>query len=390
VSGEEFDGLMIEFRFSAGDTRNRGRSTLVLVGEMRSGSFVLKSTRRVGHSKWDDELASFNAWPDESAFFTALEAFRSSGTVPERLARNLFPLRGADLTAARVISMLYVPLGKPRLAGIAVRALGFALVLAALCSCGYWSWETGRHLMLAGVAMIAAIVSWLFSFFVRAELRMWRFGYAQLNALYAEFDQESPRLVPLSQSESVRAEADPAVRKYTADLTAAGFVRLGDVRLVPAGIGAVVLRVFAAPDGTTYLALMHQFTNTLEAGKEFHFWPSFTSFVCHTFMRSGGSASSMNGHRHGYRRKRTGPERIARVFPERDDPVAFAQLHAEAAAKFVAEAGDSPVRVARLEEYVRLQNGLAEEERALFADRPYTLGDHLHWYLQIPRREYRR
>ena len=43
----------------------------------------------------------------------------------------------------------------------------------------------------------------------------------------------------------------------------------------------------------------------------------------------------------------------------------------------------------RFEEYIRLQNGLLDEERRQHADDPYTLGDHLHWYLQIPRRVYR-
>ena len=29
------------------------------------------------------------------------------------------------------------------------------------------------------------------------------------------------------------------------------------------------------------------------------------------------------------------------------------------------------------------------EERESFRDHPYSWRDHLHWYLQIPRREYR-
>jgi hypothetical protein len=252
-----------------------------------------------------------------------------------------------------------------------------------------WLWEAGRYLMLAPVVVMTIIVSWLSSTFARIELRMWRFGYSQLNALYSEFDQESPRLVPLTHVESAQAESDPLVRKYTMDLIAAGFALLGDARFVPENIGNVFFRVFGAPDGTTYLAVVYQSSNTLEAGKVYHFWPAFTSFSGHTYLRGGGATASLNGPRHGYRRKRSGLEFLVRVFPELKDPVAFAQIHAEAAAKFAADTGNPPLRQARFEEFVRLQNGLLDEERRLYADRPYTLGDHLHWYLQIPRREYR-
>jgi hypothetical protein len=389
VSDDAFDGLVLEIRFSARDGRGKGSSTLVLAGELRAGSFLLKSARRVGHSTWDDELASFTPWPDEAAFLAALDEFRSSSAVPEKLARKLFPPRGVDRFTSLVVSLLLVPLGKPRLAGLLVRAVVLAGLLTA-CGLGcVWLWEAGRHLMLAPIVLMTIIVSWLSLTFVRIESRMWRFGYSQLNALYSEFDQESPKLVPLTHAESAVAETDPLVRKYTADLTAAGFVLLGDARFVPENIGDVFFRIFGAPDGTTYLAVVYQSSNTLDAGKVYRFWPAFTSFSCHTYLRGGGSASSMNGPRHGYRRKRSGPECQVRVFPELKDPVAFAHLHAEAVAKFAADTGNPPLRQARFEEFVRLQNGLLDEERRLYADRPYTLGDHLHWYLQMPRREYR-
>jgi len=389
VSGEEFDGLLIEIRFTARDGKAKATSALVLAGELRGGSFNLKSARRAGQSRWDDAFAPFNAWANESAFLVALEEFRATGAVPEKLARKLYPPRGADRIAALTLSLLYVPLDKPRLAGLLTRVLILVGLLAAFSSVSYWLWETNRVPMLAPVGPLTVFLFWVLSIFLRTEIRVWRFGYKQLNALYAEFDQESPRLVPLTHSESAQAGNDPYARKFTADLIAAGFALLGDARLTPAGIGRVFYRVFGAPDGMTYLAVVHQSTNTLEAGKEYHFWPSFASFACHTFLRGGAAAASLNGQRHGYRRKRSGPERFVRVFPEKNDPVAFVQLHAEAVAKFVSETGNSPLRHARFEEYIRLQNALAEEERCLFADSPYTLGDHLHWYLQIPRREYR-
>jgi hypothetical protein len=389
VAADELDGLAIEIRLTAQDERGKGASTIVLAGELRAGSFVLMSVWRAGLSRWDDELVVYAPWTHESAFLAALDEFRSSGSVPPNLARKLFQPRGADRVGALVVSAMIVPLGKPRLVGLLIRALVFAALLAACGVGGYRLWEAGNLIWLAPVVFLTIIIAWLASLFVRTELRVWRVGYTQLRALYAEFDQETPKLIPATQSESKRSELDPYVRKYTADLTAAGFTFLGETRLAPTAIGDVIFRIFSAPDGTTYLSVVHQRTNTLEAGRNCRYWPGFVSFVCHSFLSGGGYAASMNGPRHGYGRKRSGPECLARVFPEEHDPVRFTQLHAEAVAKFAARTGNAPLRVTRFEEHIRLRNALAEEERRLDAGKPYTLGDHLHWYLQIPRRAYR-
>ncbi len=389
LSDIEFDGLVVEFRYTAREPRGRGAGTLVLAGELQSGSFLLKSARRDGLADWDAKYASFTPWRSESEFFKALDEFKSTEAVPVRLARTLFPPRSADRIGGAALSLIHVPLGKPRLAGLLWRSVFLTAAVAMLGIGGYWLWEAGRLLMLAPLAFLMIIHSWLLILFVWIESRVWSVGHAQLRALYAEFDQESPGLIPLTSAESARAGSDPFLRKYTADLAAAGFVLLGDARLVPASVGAVFFRVFGAPDGTTYLAIVQQSSNTLEGGKELRFWPAFASFVCHTFLRGGGYAASMNGPRHGYRRKRSGPECLVRVFPEEEDPAVFARRHAEAVARFAEQTGDQPLRTARFEEYTRHLNALSDEERRLYADSPYTLGDHLHWYLQILRREYR-
>jgi hypothetical protein len=106
-------------------------------------------------------------------------------------------------------------------------------------------------------------------------------------------------------------------------------------------------------------------------------------------LTGGGYAASMNGPSYGYRRKLTGPECLSRIFPNEDDPIVLASLHAEAVAKFAAESAHAPMRHVRFEDYLRLQSMLTEEERRLHVDDVYSLGDHLRWYLQLPRREYR-
>ena len=246
VATDEFEGLAIEIRLTAQDDRGKGTSTIVLAGELRAGSFNLMAAWRAGLSRWDDELVAFAPWTNESAFLAALDEFRSSGAVPPKLATKLFPPRGADRVGALVASAFIVPLGKPRLAGLLIRTLIFAGMLAACCVGGYRLWETGSLLWLAPLALLTITIAWLASLFVRTELRVWRIGYTQLRALYTEFDQETPKLIPATQSESAKTGLDPYVRKYTADLTAAGFVFLGEARLAPVTIGEVVFRIFSA------------------------------------------------------------------------------------------------------------------------------------------------
>ena len=194
--------------------------------------------------------------------------------------------------------------------------------------------------------------------------------------------------MPLTQQESAAAGANPYIRKYTADLTAAGFTLLGEARHRPATIGEIQFRVFAMPDGTSFMAVIFQITALLDPGKKYDCWPAMVSFMCHTFLAGGGCVVSMNWLRHGFRRKRTGPECQARVFPGEFDPIEFARRHAAEAARFAAETGCQYLRHARFEEYIRLHESLAEDERRHYADHP-TPGATTCAGTCNPRREYR-
>src|SRR4029078_1725391 len=114
LAAPEFDGLMAEIRFPARDSRGKSTSTLVLAGEVRAGSFILKAAWRTGLWKWDDELALFARWARESEFFAAFDEFRSTSDVPPKLGKKLFPPRGGDRVGALVYSMLGGPLGEPQ------------------------------------------------------------------------------------------------------------------------------------------------------------------------------------------------------------------------------------------------------------------------------------
>jgi hypothetical protein len=68
--------------------------------------------------------------------------------------------------------------------------------------------------------------------------------------------------------------------------------------------------------------------------------------------------------------------------------VDFAARHTAAARQFAERTGRTAVPHESSDRYVRRHNELQEQDKQLFADRPYTWGDHWHWYLQSPRREY--
>jgi hypothetical protein len=85
----------------------------------------------------------------------------------------------------------------------------------------------------------------------------------------------------------------------------------------------------------------------------------------------------------------TGPGILHRVFPPTTDPIQFYQAHSAAVEEFAAREGLSLARHERMEEYVLRQKRISEEDYQFFRDHPYSLGDHLRWYLQWPRREQR-
>src|SRR5688572_3824193 len=133
--GIGFDGLMVEFRVSATGGQNQlvGRSrvsfTLVLVGQVVGGVFVLQTLWRSGSSGWEDDLCWSSEWLNAAEWLTALERFRETGEVPLKLAKTICIPRGAERFGAVVTKLINVPLDKPRLPGLLWRGLVFALVL---------------------------------------------------------------------------------------------------------------------------------------------------------------------------------------------------------------------------------------------------------------------
>jgi hypothetical protein len=386
LAGPPFDGLVVEIRVRVVGRerkpfpRSNVEGTLVLVGEVRGGRLLLMGVWRSGAVGWEDETFWQAPWPDEAVWFAAFDKYRETGAVPAGLGRKLFLKPGADRFGGLVFRLLRMPLGKPRLGGLVVRVLVFLAVLAG-SGVAVWKLAAGRFWPLAVVVGAwGTLVGFLFATFLRYEGWMLVRVFRDFRTRYARLAAGEARLVPLTRAEGDAAMADPWSRKYTADLEAAGFARLGDVRLTGSAAESVY-RVFLVPDGVSYLMMLAMTRTHPEPDPGFRMWPAAVAFLVKTFLTDGGRVGTVASRAMGYRKKQTGPEVLTRVVAEADDPRELAAAHAEAGRRVLPQE--------RFEQYFRRDEGLHEEERRLSADHPYTWGDHLRWYLQAVRKEYR-
>jgi hypothetical protein len=394
VSGGPFDGLLAEIRLRViGDEGKALRrvdleSTLVLVGELRGGRFLLKGAWRTGSHGWEDEVCWAGGWPELDRWLAAFDEFRETDEVPASLAKKQFIARGADQAGALAVKMIHVPLGKPRLAGLLTRFAIFAVLFAALGLAGWWIVENRRWFLLILLLLASWPVGWLFVTLVRKEWNLWSKGFRQMHAAFTKVYSEPIRLAALTRAEVDARLDNPWERKYVGELEAAGFCHAGDMQVDPPVSGDNVYRVFYCPDGVSYLMVLFHLAGSAEREQPHRCWPAAVTWLAHTYYDDGGSATTITGRHVGFRKKRSGPEHLSRIIPEQDDPVAFARQHSAVARRFAEETGRRAIAQLTFDQIVRRQNERHEEERRLFVDNPYTWGDHVGWYLQRPRREY--
>lgn len=395
LAGAPFDGLMAEVRVQAigreGHIVRRGKveSTLVMIGELRGGKLLVKALWRTGSAGWEDELNWDAVWVEQEAFLAGLERFRESETIADKFAKKLFLTRGADRLVNWIVRLIYVPLGKPRLAGLILRLFIFAAILIPIGLGAYWAIDTERWFALAILVLWFWWVVWLAWSFLRNESQLWFTGFSQFHRRFSQLYEESVKVAPLADSEAAARLDQPWARKYTADLEAAGFTLAGDLRCEPELAGPGIVRVFLAPDGATYLNLFFSLATDSDPERSFQLWPGAVVLVAGTYFPGGGRVLSTNGKHLGYRKKLSEPQTVTRVFHDAEEPLDFMRRHLAVVEEYAKEYGRPPLRHERWEVYVRRQNEAQEEERLLYGERPYTRGDHWHWYIQRPRREYR-
>ncbi len=85
------DGRVPHHRRRAEQSQALGRShlsfTLVLVGQIVGGEFVLKTLWRTGSSEGEDDLYWHGAWPHEKEWLEAFDDFRESDRASWKLAK---------------------------------------------------------------------------------------------------------------------------------------------------------------------------------------------------------------------------------------------------------------------------------------------------------------
>lgn len=412
LAGAPFDGLLVELRFTVAAFRrerveafgegfraathrpvgkSKAEGTLVLVGELRDGRLHLKAAWRRGPFDDDNEIQLWNArWGNEAAWLKALETFGESGAVPKRLAMGCFLTRGSERFGRLQARLIYVPHDRPRLGGLVWRLAFFALVTTPLVLLMV-SLEDKRVACLTLLFMVLALslVMVFFAGFLACELCAPLYLYWRLRRIYRHVYAATPRVVPLTPEEAATRLDHPWARKLSGDLEAAGCTHLGDFHFDPPAGGEMVTRIYRTADPGTIVQLLLQTSTPPTEKVVYRMWPAEVILAVGTWFRDGSRCGTVCGERLGFRRKLTGPESREQVLPEGTALEEVLRRHRQMTESFARDGNRTPEPVESADDVVRLYQETIKEDRRLYGARPYTFGDHLHWWLQIRRREYR-
>jgi hypothetical protein len=378
LSGAAFEGLVVDIRFNLVGQKQVGRIdiALVIVGELSGGKLLVKSVARCYAGAPEDFWRK--PVPGELEWVVALDEFRESGSVNSELTGWLSPPSSAHNWRWLNSLVIHTAFGRPRLWKLLFRGLTFTAISVAWAVLWYLVMIEGES-QLVIPAIVATAGPELLWEFLAAESK-WLFSYQSKREEYAKQREQPLRYMVLTPDQTAKFTADPAIRKYSADLNTEGFVLVGDV--VPTTVPDLSFgyRIFRAPDGFTYLVLICSRKNM---------WPANIQLEAQTFFQGGGRVDSMAGEEYGYLRHPRSHDTLHCVFPAVSDPVQFYWKHTAAVEAFALERSLIPARHERIEEYVRRQEVISEEEYQYFRARPYSWRDHLRWYFQWPRRKQR-
>jgi hypothetical protein len=353
---------------------------LVIVGEIREGRLLVKAIWRSVEGWEEDAYYRTTPMSGELEFVGALGQFRQNGGVTRHELCAFFAPAARPAPLARAYHRVWqwainAPFGRPRLLGLLIRFVLIVGIVFASAWMGYRAVVFHAKDRVGYFSITLLIGLRLLWVFLSTELGL-LFTYRKERRAYAKVFDDPHRYATLTSDQATAFGDDPAIRKYTADLTSEGFVLMGDVVSTSVTDLSSGFRVFRAPDGFTYLVLICA-RKTL--------WPAYIRLKAQTFFQGGGRADSFSGEDFGYTRHPVGHDTLRCVFPAVTDPVRFYWQHTTAVETFATEKNLIPVRHERLEDYVRRQEVISEEVCQYFHAHPYSWGDHIRWYLQWPR-----
>jgi hypothetical protein len=395
LAGALVDGLAAEIRFRTighvGEFLRFGRvsACLVVVGELRGGRLFVKAFWRSGATGLEDTMYRSEQSRDESPLLAGLQEFRKTGEVREDLAGRFFKPSSVDRRTKWLLNLFYTPLdGPPRLTRLLMRVALFAVLLAPFAWMIRQAVEDDELLWLVPVIMFGWLPMILLGLFVYIEWKLLFIGYRGLRELSARQHEESRPFHTLAPPEAAAFANDPNVRKYTAELAEAGFALQGDVAQTIAGDVTIVYRIFLVPDGVTYMILICVQFVEVRPEKRHYSWPVSVMFEAQTFFAQGGRVDSVSAG-YEYWQPPLDANTMIRRDSETKHPIEFCRAHIAEAQAFAGEKGLTAIRHERLEDQVRRQEAIRDEERQHYHDHPYSWWDHLRWYLQWPRKQQR-
>jgi hypothetical protein len=333
--GEEFEGLRLMLRFTAGqwrgtpDDRPLAEGTLVLWTELRGGLPRLRGT-------WPGDLSGngetpfhYSPWAGEAGFWEAVGRFRETGEAP-RCRERLFiaPARQRFRRAAR---WLQVDVGEQRtLVAFLVRVATFGIIaaagLTAVCTI-----RTVPVILLAAPLGLLSLRLFLRTLIkkVMIVVHLHHNMKTRLREVYSQ---------PLHYVTVNLAEAGPwpevSAAKFTREAEELGFEHWRDIhrdasRDKVAG-GSSFYRLFAHPSQRMYVALSLMHSTRLHRQFPVKAW-----FMSFTYFADGTRLLLTNEHG-GYSRTRD-RQAIQRFFPEAGNVGELIELRHPIVQRLIAE-----------------------------------------------------
>lgn len=389
---DEFDGLVFEFRYTVADAGPVAPApglcgaTLVVVGELRNGGVAVKSV-------WFDPafVRDETIWSAGSTWeFHILEMYtryRRRGRVNRRFANDVFnpapAPTGLGVTLRRWWSWLTsVRCEGPRVRGVLLRC-GILAGLAAL-TVGAFALGVGFDLPVCGVLSLAfgCFTLTVAGCFVTAEFPYLFGNYYATRLRYNDMYRRVEQYDPVPPDAPAPWRTDPTIRKLTAEMIEAGYTYFADAISVPAERAEQVHRIFRAPDGISYLVLAFQFASN-HGEDRLPVWPTRYCVLCQTFAENGDRFETTDFQPTLVGLRRVDPTCRVLVVPGGTSPIDTHRAHVKAAAGWLAEEGERPLRHEPADAYIDRQEEISAQQRRVYRAWPYSWDDHIRWYLQL-------
>jgi hypothetical protein len=394
-------GLLVVLRMEVCDVAPEARrlprssNSLVMAGVAGERSLLLKACGQSTESAISERLCHGMAWPHEQAFLRSVDAFLRATEVCRPEGNAIVPTAVASAEAMRKawvsggaivsdfctrrteragswIARHFVEFPDDRSPGAFLRRCAFPLAMALVCAGVAWRvrgmFAPSAVGAMLGLALLCRVV-WTKLKMILLYHRQMSWG---LGALYAKplvFERRVIEPEPLSE---------PAVRKYSADLVAAGAEHCYDFRLTFRTEDASHSRLFVRRECDAYVTL-----SVLTRTGQFRQFPGVPIFVLTTYFGDGTRCATLSSAK--TYRKAMDPRMVGVARAGTTDVGELMRIHGELVGRQVAAGRvTEPVDP---DSYERKTLAEHEESRGYYVTHPiYSWGDAVHEAFEVPRR----